>query len=127
MNYLLDTHIFLWYIDGNSNLSSTAKSIIEDTQFVKFVSIASFWELAIKSSINKLILDKPIETLPKYMIKNRLLLLSIDYKHLIRLKTLPQHHKDPFDRLLIAQAITENLTVISADQYFKAYPINVIW
>lgn len=105
MNYLLDTHIFLWYIDGNPNLSPAAKSIIENSQSVKFVSIASFWELAVKSSINKLILNNQFEALPKYMIKNGFLLLSIDFKHLLNLKNLPLHHKDPFDRLIIAHAI----------------------
>lgn len=127
MNYLLDTHIFLWYIDGNLNLLAAAKNIIEDPQSIKFVSIASFWELAIKSSIKKLILDKQFETLPKYMVKNKFLLLPIEFKHLLNLKTLPLHHKDPFDRLLISQAITENLTLISADQHFKPYPVNLTW
>jgi PIN domain nuclease of toxin-antitoxin system len=127
MSYLLDTHAFLWYVDGKSNLPLKVKEIIQNPDFKKFVSIASLWEIAIKTSKDKLILTRPFETLPEYMKVNEFISLPIKAEHLFQIKELPHHHGDPFDRLLIAQAITENMTIISADQQFKAYPVNVIW
>ena len=127
MVYLIDTHAFLWYVDGNPNLSEKAKSVLENTGWVKCLSISSLWEIAIKESLNKLVLTKPYETLSEYITANNIVLLPVAFNHLLQLRKLPNHHKDPFDRLMIAQAITENLAIISKDQHFKSYPVNVIW
>jgi PIN domain nuclease of toxin-antitoxin system len=127
MAYLIDTHAFLWYIDGNPHLSEEAKAVIDNRESSRYISISSLWEIAIKESLGKLALTKPFETLQEYVIANNFVLLSVAFNHLLQLKELPHHHKDPFDRLLISQAITENLSIISADQHFKAYPVNVIW
>lgn len=127
MNYLLDTHAFLWFIDGNPILSAKTKKAIQNPELMKFVSIVSLWEIAIKTSKNKLILTLPFEALPEYVNANGFVLLPIKTKHLFQLKELIYHHGDPFDRLLIAQAITEDLTIISADKEFEAYPVRVDW
>jgi PIN domain nuclease of toxin-antitoxin system len=127
MRYLLDTHAFLWYVDGKPNLSVKIREIIQSPDFVKFVSIASLWEIAFKTSKDKLTLTRPFETLPEYIDVNGFIILPIQPKHLFQLKVLQHHHGDPFDRLLIAQAITEDLTIISADKEFQAYPVRVKW
>ncbi len=127
MNYLLDTHAFLWYVDGNPMLPLGIRRVIKNSETAKFVSIASLWEIAIKTGKEKLALTRPFETLPEYIEVNNFILLPIQPKHLFDLKELPHHHGDPFDRLIIAQAITENLTIISADRQFKDYPVEVIW
>lgn len=127
MSYLLDTHAFLWYIDGSEELSDSAKNIIQDSSIEKFVSIASLWEISIKISLNKLTLSLDFDTLPRFIQHNKFNNLLIEFNHLQQLSLLPHHHRDPFDRLLISQAITENFTIISADQHFKAYPVVTIW
>ncbi len=127
MAYLIDTHAFLCYVDGNPNLSEKARSVLENTGWVKCLSISSLWEIAIKESLNKLVLTKPYETLSEYITANNIVLLPVAFSHLLQLRKLPHHHKDPFDRLMIAQAITEDLAIISKDQHFKSYSINVIW
>lgn len=127
MSYLLDTHTFLWYIDGNPRLSVKIAEIIRDPDLVKYVSIASLWEIAIKTGKDKLTLTRPFETLPEYINVNGFVTLSIQPKHLFLLKELPKHHGDPFDRLLIAQAHSENLTIISAHKEFQPYPVPIIW
>ena len=127
MDYLLDTHTFLWFINGDPDLSSSAKAIIQDKSVIKLISIASLWEISIKISIDKLKLSMPLDALPKAIESNGFGNLVIQFKHLQQLSILHHFHRDPFDRLLISQAITENLTIISADQHFKSYPINVVW
>lgn len=127
MAYLIDTHVFLWYIDGSPNLSERAKTLIDSTYEGKYLSVASLWGIAIKQSLNKLSLTKPFDKLLHFATVNNISLLPIEFDQLLQLKNLPLHHKDPFDRLIIAQAITENLSIISADRHFKAYPLNVIW
>jgi PIN domain nuclease of toxin-antitoxin system len=127
VNYLLDTHTFLWYIDGNSALSDNAKIIIEDQLVVKFVSTASLWEISIKIGLNKLKLTLDFENLPVFMEHNGFKNIAIEFYHLQYLNKLEHFHKDPFDRLIISQAITEKLTIISADQHFKSYPVTTLW
>jgi PIN domain nuclease of toxin-antitoxin system len=127
MNYLLDTHVLLWYIDGNPALPVAIKTIIQGTESTKFVSIASLWEIAIKTSKGKLVLTRPFETLPDYIQANGFFMLPVHPEHLFRIADLPFHHGDPFDRLLIAQAISEKLTIISADKEFRSYPVTVTW
>ena len=127
MKYLLDTHILLWYIEGELDLSNQAREIIESAESTKYVSVATLWEIAIKLSIDKLTLTKPFEIIPEFININGFVLLPILPKHLFEIKKLTHYYKDPFDRLLIAQAISENMTIISADKIFNSYPVNVAW
>jgi len=127
VNYLLDTHTFLWYIDGNSALSDNAKAIIGDQSVVKFVSTASLWEISIKIGLGKLKLTLDFESLPVFMERNGFKNIAIEFGHLQHLNKLEHFHKDLFDRLIISQAITEKLTIISADQHFKSYPVTTLW
>lgn len=124
MSLLLDTHAFLWFIDDNPRLSASAKSLIE-SDAKALVSIASLWEIAIKISIGKLRLPQPIDPfIPQQLALNAIELLPINTAHLAVLSTLPLHHRDPFDRLLAAQAYVEQMPIVSADSRFDAYPIN---
>ena len=122
MKLLLDTHIFLWFIMGSPHLSAEDRALIEDETNRKFLSVASLWEIAIKSSIGKLNLSAPFDQLiPQQINLNGFELLPIEIAHLATVATLPFHHRDPFDRLLIAQSITEKMPVVSSDSAFDAY------
>ncbi len=128
MRLLLDTHSFLWFIMGESKLSDQALKLIEDENTQKLVSIACLWEIAIKYSLNKLTLTEPFQTLfPKQLQVNGMDLLHITVDHLTELTKLPFHHRDPFDRLIIAQAIVENLPILSIDSVFDDYPVKRLW
>ena len=127
--FLLDTHTFLWFITANPKLSHNARLLIEDMTNKRFLSIASLWEIAIKASQGKLKLSVPFQELVATQIQgNAINLLPITFEHLNILFTLPFHHKDPFDRLLIAQAMAETIPIISKDKIFQQYSdIQVIW
>jgi PIN domain nuclease of toxin-antitoxin system len=128
MGLLLDTHVLLWFIGGSASLSADARSLIEDTANEKFVSIASLWETAIKINIGKMTLSAPFSTLfPHQLEINGFDLLPIKVEHASVVTTLPFHHRDPFDRLLTAQAIKENLTLISIDGAFDDYGVTRLW
>jgi len=128
MNYLLDTHTFLWFLDGSTNLSGKARRVIENTENTKFISIASIWEIAIKMNLGKLKLDIKLEELREEIIKNNFEILYLDFEHLIELSKLEEIHKDPFDRIIIAQAIFEKQAIISKDSNFSLYSgIQVFW
>lgn len=127
MQYLIDTHVFLWMIADDPQLSAFSKEIIEsDTDLL--ISIASIWEIAVKNNIGKLSLSKPFETfIPQQLIYNQIEILPITLQHLNPLITLPLHHRDPFDRLLICQAISEQIPILSADEAFNQYPVERQW
>jgi len=128
MKLLLDTHAFLWFIMGNPNLSANARALIEDLANEKFLSVASVWEIAIKVSIGKLALSAQFNTLiPQQLSVNGFELLNLEVRHAAALINLPFHHRDPFDRLLIAQAIVEQMQIVSTDSTFDAYPIQRLW
>ena len=128
MNLLLDTHTFLWFIDGNPKLSTKAKDAIENQENLKIVSIASLWEMAIKISLKKLDLKKPFkELIPHQLEINGFDLLQVHISHLIELTSLPYHHRDPFDRLLLSQSISDDLSIISVDPVFDNYSVKRIW
>lgn len=127
-NLLLDTHTFLWFLNGDIQLSEKSRLIIEDTKNLKFISIASIWEISIKLSLGKLHLDFKLGELKNEILKNNFEILPLDFEHIIHLSTLPNFHKDPFDRIIISQAIVENLEIISKDSNFKSYKeVKVIW
>ncbi|HEY4194057.1 MAG TPA: type II toxin-antitoxin system VapC family toxin [Mucilaginibacter sp.] len=127
MRILIDTHILIWYLNGDNTLPSNLLAIIENEQNQIIVSTISLWEITIKISSGKLELTKTLAEIEKYLAGKELQLLHIGFDALIKLKDLPYYHRDPFDRLLIAQAISENLTIISADRHFEAYLVEVIW
>ena len=127
MHYLLDTHSFLWFINGDKALSKIARTSIEDNSSVKYISIASFWEISIKLCIGKLKLDFPYDELKDQVVENGFEILPITFEHTSKLASLKFIHKDPFDRMIIAQAIIENLSVISKDRNFQHYAIKQIW
>ena len=128
MKYLLDTHTLLWFLKGDNKLSDKARRLIDSPRNEKFLSIASLWEIAIKVNLGKLVLDKPFEKLfPEQLHFNRIEILDITVDSLIKLTTLPFHHRDPFDRLIIAQALVEELPIIGIDAAFDAYGINREW
>ncbi|QTA81358.1 PIN domain-containing protein [Desulfonema limicola] len=128
MRILLDTSTFLWFIGGSRKLSKKAIEIIENFDNELVMSAASLWEIAIKDSIGKLELSEPFEQLiPKEINKNEIEILQIELPHLYEMMKLPLYHKDPFDRLIIAQGIIEQLPVIACDKAFKSYNIDIIW
>jgi PIN domain nuclease of toxin-antitoxin system len=128
MKLLLDTHAFLWFIDGNRKMSDSARLLIEDPNNQSLVSIASLWEMAIKISLRKLDLGQPFDRfIPQQLIQNGFGLLPIGVSHVAGLASLPYHHRDPFDRVLIAQAAAEQLSVVSHDVAFDAYGVNRLW
>lgn len=127
MRVLLDTHAIIWFTDGDARLPDTAIEIIKDPGNDIYVSIASIWEIAIKTSLGKLTVSRSIDGLYHFMQVNKINVLQITPAHLNILSTLPHHHRDPFDRLLIAQAISEGFSIVSADQHFNAYEAKIIW
>src|SRR5215510_10162912 len=119
MRLLLDTHTFLWFVLGDGHLSAKAKAAIENPSNEKLLSPASYWEIAIKISLGKYTLAKPYEEfIEKGIGENGFVVLSIEPKHSAVLTTLPFHHRDPFDRLIIAQAMVEEATVVGGDTAF---------
>ncbi|NBD17323.1 MAG: PIN domain-containing protein [Cyanobacteria bacterium] len=127
MNVLIDTHTFLWFINDSPNLSSTAKDLLESDNEV-CLSLASIWEIAIKVSLGKLALPTTVgEFIPEQLELNQINILPIQVSHLDTVASLPFHHRDPFDRLIIAQAICEQISVVSVDQVFDLYEIKRLW
>ena len=128
MKLLLDTHTFLWFIMGSPKLSSHARALIEEVSNDKFLSIASVWETAIKVSLVKLSLAGSFDIIfPEQLKVNGIDLLSIELKHINIISALPMHHRDPFDRLLVAQSIIEGISIVSADSTFDSYSIKRLW
>ena len=127
MRVLLDTHVLLWYLSSDPKLSEKAKDIIADKSNNCYFSLASLWEIVIKLDLNKLRLPMAFEKFADYLISKEFQILPIQLADLKVLRGLPAYHRDPFDRILIAQAIQENIPVISAAQHFSAYAIQIIW
>lgn len=128
MNLLLDTHTFLWFWWDAPQLSECAKDKICDATNRKLISTASCWEVAIKVSLRKLDIGGPYRGfIRQHMIRNNCELLQINDEHLSALVDLAFHHRDPFDRMLIAQALWEGIPIVSGDGQFDAYPVDRIW
>lgn len=120
-SYLLDTHILLWFLEGNEKLSSQARQAIQSTTNPCFVSIASIWEIVIKLNLGKLNLGIELDELKALLKHSEIGILPITFDHLMRLMNLPDIHRDPFDRVIIAQSIHEDLTLISQDKAINRY------
>lgn len=128
MDLLLDTHTYLWFINDDPRLSETAARHIENPAARVRVSVVTAWEIAIKVGTGKLVLDRPLARLwPESLAENDFDPLDVRSDHVMEVAPLPLHHRDPFDRLLIAQAIAERLMIVSADSVFDAYPVERIW
>ncbi len=128
MRHLLDSHTLLWYTLGDPQLSSTAKALILDPANEILISPASYWEIAIKVSIGKLTMHQPYEDfIDACLNKYGFTILPVGPKHTARLIGLPFLHKDPFDRLLVAQALVEGIPLISNDTALDAYGITRLW
>ena len=128
MKLLLDTHTFLWLVEGSPNLSATAQTILADPANQLFLSAASVWELAIKTGNKKLTLAEPLDVyVHKWTLAYQLTLLPIYAAHSLAIARLPDHHRDPFDRILIAQALVETMTLVSADAKLGLYSVPVVW
>ncbi len=127
MKIIIDTHTFLWFINERPELSTTIKTLIESDTDV-LLSVASLWEIAVKVSIGKMTLPDVFERfIPEQLMINDIEILPIALPHLTLISALPFHHRDPFDRLLIAQSIVEDLPIASIDKAFDAYGVNRIW
>lgn len=128
MRLLLDTHALLWFLQNSPSLSAAAKAAIEDPTNEKFVSIATCWEMAIKAGLGKLRLVEPVAVfLGRELPANNFDLLAISFAHATAVENLPPHHKDPFDRLLIAQAQAEGIPIVSVDAALDPYGVTRIW
>ena len=128
MKVLLDTHVFLWFIAGDRRMSSLSRSVIEDPGNGLLLSVASVWEMAIKASLGKLQLAQPIERLiPEQLSVNLIDLLPVTPNHAFRVSSLPFHHRDPFDRMLIAQGLHEGISILSSDEAFDIYGVARLW
>ncbi len=128
MKLLLDTHVLLWLNDTPEKLSPLALTLCQDQANELYLSVVSVWEIQIKHQLGKLELDVSLaEIVQVQQADNELKILSMELLHIYTLETLPFHHNDPFDRLLIAQAIHEKMNLISADKQFIQYPVKVRW
>ena len=127
MAYILDTHAFLWFVAGGKQLPESVKSKILDINQACYISVASLWEITIKNQLGKLTLEISLEELFDYINRNRIEVVQITYDHLLTLSKLPTHHSDPFDRIIVSQALTENLILISKDKGLKKYKIKQRW
>jgi PIN domain nuclease of toxin-antitoxin system len=128
MRLLLDTHTFIWYVTDNPRLSAHVKLLIEDENNEKLVSIASIWEMAIKHSIGRLNFSLPFrEFVGQQLTVSNIGLLEINLQHIEVVASLPLHHRDPFDRLIIAQSMAQQIPILSVDAIFDAYAIARVW
>ena len=127
MRYLLDTHTFIWFSENNKLLSKKVAKEIKNLDNNCFLSIASLWEIAIKSGNGKLDLRIPFGEIYSFLSENNITILQVEMNNLYMLLTLEQFHRDPFDRIIISQAITEGFTIITTDRQFKPYPVKCLW
>ena len=127
MNLLLDTQALLWWRDGNRRLGRRARQAIEAEAGTVAVSAASIWEIAVKSGVGRLTLKDPLETwVPDRLEQHGFVMLNVTAAHAVAVAALPHHHADPFDRLLIAQARLEHLTVVTSDAAFDDYDVRLL-
>ncbi len=128
MRLLLDTHAFLWWIADDERLSPRAAALIADGSNEVLVSAASAWELVVKSALGRVEVPTPVDRfLTAQMQTNAFVPLPIHMRHALGLAALPDIHRDPFDRILIAQAVAEDLTLVSRDRVLRSYPVTVEW
>lgn len=128
MKILLDTHTFLWAITDDRRLSAPARKAFSAANNEVLLSVASIWEILVKSETGRLPFPRPIGAyLRAQLSKTAITVLPILLSHVLELEQLPSHHRDPFDRIILAQAIAEKLPVVSADAKFRSYPVEILW
>jgi PIN domain nuclease of toxin-antitoxin system len=127
MKYLIDTHILIWHGENNPALKAPVLNALNDLENEIIISHASLWEIAIKVSIGKLKLGFPIARLEDVLLENGFTLMPFEFSHYQVLSELPFHHTDPFDRMIIAQALSEKLDIVTHDDKFGLYSVPVIW
>lgn len=128
MKFLADTHAFLWFVTDSPRLSVKTKALLESPDSERWLSIVSLWEIAIKTSLGKLSLAKPFEQfIPEQLARNGFQVLGLTVEHAAKVAALPLHHRDPFDRMLVAQCLVENLPLLSSDEPLDAYGIQRLW
>jgi PIN domain nuclease of toxin-antitoxin system len=128
MKLLLDTHVFIWLVEGNPKLSMPAQTAFGDPLKSLYLSVASVWEMAIKIGSKKLALTDPLDSyIAKWTVAYQIAVLPIDLTHALSVMGMPDHHRDPFDRILIAQVMVEMMTLVSADAKFTPYSVPILW
>lgn len=127
MQLLLDTHTFIWFINGDSSLPNKIIDEIKNLKNQCFISIVSIWEIAIKCKLNKLSLNADFNRILDFLDQNQIEILPISFDHIIKLNELDFYHRDPFDRIIIAQGMSENLTILTKDQNFSLYKVKALW
>jgi PIN domain nuclease of toxin-antitoxin system len=126
MKVLIDTHVLLWGIEDPAKVSSRVRTLLPVAEV--WISVASLWEIIAKVQIGKLVLPTPVgDYLAEKLKMNGVSVLALNFDHVRRLEEIPLHHRDPFDRILIAQSLEEKLPLVSADPHFEKYPIQLIW
>jgi PIN domain nuclease of toxin-antitoxin system len=125
---LLDTHAFLWWIGADDRLSARAAELVEDGGNEVFLSAASTWEIVVKTVLGRVEITDPLERfIPEQLERNAMRPLPIGIQHTLAVATLPPVHRDPFDRMLVAQATVEHMTLVSGDRMLRRYPVTVEW
>jgi PIN domain nuclease of toxin-antitoxin system len=128
VKYLLDTGVWLWSIDAVERLSRAGREVLENGKEEIYFSAASAWEISIKARLGKLTIPgPPAACIPAFMAKQGLRPLTVTHLHAVKVFELALHHQDPFDRLIIAQAIVEEMTILTANRAFGKYPVDVVW
>ena len=127
MKLLLDTHSFIWWNSAPEFLSKQALALLEDEANEPVISAVNIWEIQIKNAAGKMDLTVPLENIVKTYSENGIEILPVYASHILQLNSLADHHRDPFDRILVAQALVENMVIISKDAKIKQYPVTVVW
>lgn len=127
MPFLLDTHTFIWFINGDSTLPKEVIAEIKNLDNQCFLSIASIWEIAMKIKLNKLSLISGFDKIEDFLTENQIEILPITFEHILSLNNLELHHRDPFDRIIIAQGISEELIILTKDENFSLYEPKIFW
>lgn len=127
MKLLLDTHALIWFINGDKQLPRKSVELIKQIDLKCYVSIASIWEIAIKISLGKLELNGGFNEISEIMKNHEIEILPLAFEHIRKLIDLEFHHRDPFDRIIIAQGLVEKMTVVTKDENFSKYGVKVLW
>lgn len=128
MRYLLDTMVWLWSVGPTEKIGHKGLAIVSSGEEEVFLSVASTWEVAIKTQLGKFRLpEEPVRYVPKRLAEQGVRPLAISLEHSLKVYDLPLHHGDPFDRLIIAQAMAEGMTILTADRTFEKYPVELLW
>ncbi len=127
MKILLDTHAFIWSFSNTKLLSKAAVAALSDPNNSFYISVVTVWEMQIKTALGKTDLDDSVRNIIAEQSSNGFQFLDVNLDHALNVENLPPHHKDPFDRLIISQAMIENMTIITTDEHFPEYNVNLLW